>query len=123
MRSRITPATLERILTQPWPGNIRQLENFLQQAVVLAEGDSLTERDLFAGDFSSVAGPALSGLFEAGLPLSEGERRHILPTLHKALRNRTKAAPLLQISGRCLQNKLKASGPEVAATARADLRL
>src|SRR5438093_2669342 len=67
--NKITPATLERMLTQPWPGNIRQLENFLEQAVVLAEGDTLTERDLFAGDFLSVAGPALSGLFEAGLPL------------------------------------------------------
>src|SRR3989441_7324777 len=100
MRSRITPATLERMLTQPWPGNIRQLENFLQQAVVLAEGDSLTERDLFAGDFSSVAGPALSGLFEAGLPPSEGERRPILPTLPQGPRQRTEAAPVLPINGR-----------------------
>ena len=121
--NKITPATLERMLTQPWPGNIRQLENFLEQAVVLAEGDTLTERDLFAGDFSSVAGPALSGLFEAGLPLSEVERRHILRTLHKALGNRTEAARLLQISVRCLQYKLKAYGRDVAAAAGSDLVL
>src|SRR5712692_5867078 len=121
--TKVTPATLERMLTQPWPGNIRQLENFLEQAVVLAEGDSLTERDLFAGDFSSVAGPALSGLFEAGLPLSEVERRHILRTLHKALGNRTEAARLLQISVRCLQYKLKAYGRDVAAMAGPDLGL
>src|SRR2546425_8060835 len=100
MRSRITPATLERMLTQPWPGNIRQLENFLEQAVVLAEGDSLTERDLFAGDFSSVAGPALSGLFEAGLPLRQGERPPLPPALHQALGNRTEAGRPLPISGR-----------------------
>jgi len=121
--TKVTPATLERMLTQPWPGNIRQLENFLEQAVVLAEGDTLTERDLFSGDFSSVAGPALSGLFEAGLPLSEVERRHILRTLHKALGNRTEAARLLQISVRCLQYKLKAYGRDVAATAGSDLGL
>jgi len=121
--TKVTPATLERMLTQPWPGNIRQLENFLEQAVVLAEGDTLTERDLFAGDFSIVAGPALSGLFEAGLPLSEVERRHILRTLHKALGNRTEAARLLQISVRCLQYKLKAYGRDVAATAGSDLGL
>jgi DNA-binding NtrC family response regulator len=121
--TKVTPATLERMLTQPWPGNIRQLENFLEQAVVLADGDTLTERDLFAGDFSSVAGPALSGLFDAGLPLSEVERRHILRTLHKALGNRTEAARLLQISVRCLQYKLKAYGRDVAATAGPDLGL
>ena len=121
--TKVTPATLERMLTQPWPGNIRQLENFLEQAVVLAEGDTLTDRDLFAGDFSSMAGPALSGLFEAGLPLSEVERRHILRTLHKALGNRTEAARLLQISVRCLQYKLKAYGRDVAAMAGPDLGL
>ena len=121
--TKVTPATLERMLTQTWPGNIRQLENFLEQAVVLAEGDTLTERDLFAGDFLSVAGPALSGLFEAGLPLSEVERRHILRTLHRALGNRTEAARLLQISVRCLQYKLKAYGRDVAAMAGPDLGL
>jgi len=34
------------MMTLPWPGNVRQLENFLEQAVVLAEGDTLTDRDL-----------------------------------------------------------------------------
>src|SRR2546428_1457703 len=108
---------------RPWPGNIRQLRFFLEEAVVLVEGDSLTERVLFAGGFSRVAGPALSGLFEAGLPLSEVERRHILRTLHKALGNRTEAARLLQISVRCLQYKLKAYGRDVAAMAGPDLGL
>src|SRR2546422_8451317 len=99
------------MLTQPCPGNIRQLENFLEQAVVLAEGDTLTDRDLFAGDFSSVAGPTLSGLFEAGLPPREGERRHILPTPPKGPGNPTEAAPLLHISVRCLPYNLKAYSP------------
>jgi len=107
------------MLTLPWPGNVRQLENFLEQAVVLAEGDTLTDRDLFAGDFPTVAGvaagSALSGMFEAGLPLSEVERRHILRTLHKVRGNRTEAARLLQISVRCLQYKLKAYGRDVDA--------
>ena len=121
---RVAPATLERMLTLPWPGNVRQLENFLEQAVVLAEGDTLTDRDLFAGDFPTVAGvaagSALSGMFEAGLPLSEVERRHILRTLHKVRGNRTVAARLLQISVRCLQYKLKAYGRDVDAGAGSD---
>jgi len=112
---RVAPATLERIRTLPWPGNVRQLENFIEQAVVLAEGDALTDRDFFAGEFPGGAdvasvGATLSGLFEAGLPLSEVERRHILRTLHKVRGNRTEAARQLQISVRCLQYKLKAYG-------------
>jgi len=62
----------------------------------------------------------LSGLFEAGLPLSEVERRHILRTLHKVHGNRTEAARLLQISVRCLQYKLKAYGRDVDASTGSD---
>jgi DNA-binding NtrC family response regulator len=121
--ARVAPATLKRMMTLPWPGNVRQLENFLEQAVVLAEGDTLTDRDLFAGDFSNGAATPLSvpsGLFEAGLPLSEVERRHILRTLHKVHGNRTEAARLLQISVRCLQYKLKAYGRDVDAVMGSD---
>ncbi|MGH7346413.1 MAG: sigma-54 interaction domain-containing protein [Candidatus Rokuibacteriota bacterium] len=121
--TRVAPVTLKRMMTLPWPGNVRQLENFLEQAVVLAEGDTLTDRDLFAGDFANGAVPAppmLSGLYEAGLPLSEVERRHILRTLHKVHGNRTEAARLLQISVRCLQYKLKAYGRDVDAATGSD---
>ena len=121
--TRVAPATLRRMMTLPWPGNIRQLENFLEQAVVLAEGDTLTDRDLFAGEFSNGAAapaPVPAGLFEAGLPMSEVERRHILRTLHKVHGNRTEAARLLQISVRCLQYKLKAYGRDVDATTGPD---
>jgi DNA-binding NtrC family response regulator len=119
--TRVAPATLKRMMALPWPGNIRQLENFLEQAVVLAEGDTLTDRDLFAGELPAGAAapspPVPSGLFEAGLPLSEVERRHILRTLHKVHGNRTEAARLLQISVRCLQYKLKAYGRDVEPAA------
>jgi two-component system, NtrC family, response regulator AtoC len=117
--TRVAPATLKRMMALPWPGNVRQLENFLEQAVVLAEGDTLTDRDLFAGDLSSgvtAPVPVISGVFEAGLPLSEVERRHILRTLYKVHGNRTEAARLLQISVRCLQYKLKAYGRDVETT-------
>ena len=82
---------------------------------MLAEATTLTDRDLFAGDFALASARRrrlLSGLFEAGLPLAEVERRHILRTLHKVRGNRTEAARLLQISVRCLQYKLKGYGKE-----------
>ena len=104
----VEPRALKRLTALPWPGNVRQLENFIEQAVVLAEGDVLTERDLFTHDHVADApAPVLSGTYEPGLPLREVERRHILRTLQKVGGNRTEAARQLQISVRCLQYKLK----------------
>src|SRR4029453_4513453 len=98
---------LARRMALPWPGNVRQLENVLEQATVLADGDVLTERDLFTHD--GLVDPSLSAAatYEPGLPLREVERRHILSTLQKVKGNRTEAARLLQISLRALQYKLK----------------
>src|SRR5207249_6127391 len=121
---KVAPSTLERMIALPWPGNVRQLENFLEQAVVLAEGDMLVERDLIAGDLSSMMGalanPDLAGQqFAPGLPLAEVERRHVLRTLQKVHGNRMEAARLLQISVRGLQYKLKTYGREADATSGA----
>jgi DNA-binding NtrC family response regulator len=105
----VQPSAMERMMNLPWPGNVRQLENFLAQAVVLVDGDMLTERDLFVDEpmaISAVAAP--SAPLEPGVPLREVERRHILDTLQYARGNRTEAARYLGISVRCLQYKLKA---------------
>jgi DNA-binding NtrC family response regulator len=104
----VQPSAMERMMALPWPGNIRQLENFLAQAVVLVEGDMLTERDLFIDESPAVIATASGVHFEPGLPLREVERRHILRTLQFVRGNRTEAARLLGISVRCLQYKLKA---------------
>ena len=98
----------KRLVELPWPGNVRQLENFLEQAFVLAEGTSLTERDLFANEAAALTPSAsLPVTYEPGLPLREVERRHILRTLQKVGGNRTEAARQLRISLRSLQYKLK----------------
>jgi len=106
----VEPSAMERIVNMPWPGNIRQLENFLAQAVVLAEGDTLAERDLFVDDVAAapVATASTNLQLEPGLQLREVERRYILRTLQRVQGNRTEAARLLGISVRCLQYKLKA---------------
>jgi DNA-binding NtrC family response regulator len=112
----VQPSAMQRMLAMPWPGNVRQLENFLEQAVVLADSDILTERDLFGGQRAGAAPSAgLGGHYEPGLPLREVERRHILRTLQKVRGNRTEAAKLLEISVRCLQYKLKAYAEEERA--------
>ncbi|MBI3857538.1 MAG: sigma-54-dependent Fis family transcriptional regulator, partial [Planctomycetes bacterium] len=114
---RVAPSVMDRLVALPWPGNVRQLENFLEQAVVLADGESLTERDLPDAEYPLPgASPAPALQLEPGLPLGEVERRYILHTLQKVRGNRTQAAKILGISLRCLQYKFKsysqAAAPE-----------
>jgi DNA-binding NtrC family response regulator len=117
----VEPSALRRMSTQPWPGNVRQLENSLAQAVVLAEGELLTERDLFADDAAALVATVPDGAFDPRLPLREVERRHILRCLQTVHGNRTEAAKLLGISVRCLQYKLKAYTHSAETTARAEV--
>jgi DNA-binding NtrC family response regulator len=118
----VTPAAMDRIMGLPWPGNVRQLENFLEQAVVLADGDTLIERALF--DDEASAGAAVPPLLlEAGLPLSEVERQYILRTLQHVRGNRTEAARILGLSVRCLQYKLKSYLEKETETQEGDVNL
>jgi two-component system response regulator HydG len=111
----LTPAALDRILASPWPGNVRQLENVLEQAVVLADSDTLGEHDLSLEEPPTpfaVAASSAEVQVEPGLRLDEVERRYILRTLQRLNGNRTRAAKALGISVRCLQYKLKAYFPD-----------
>ena len=92
-----------------WPGNVRQLENCIEQAVVLNEHDTIDVDVLPLGEPGGKRGaePAKSGL-PTGLTLRDLEQQYILQTLDGVGGNRTQAARQLGISLRCLQYKLKA---------------
>jgi transcriptional regulator with PAS, ATPase and Fis domain len=108
----IEPATMDRLVKLRWRGNVREIQNLVEQAVVLAEGEVLTEADFFTED--APANEAASEMsFEPCLRLSEVERLHILRTLRQTQGNRTRAAALLGISVRCLQYKLKSYGRDL----------
>ncbi len=95
----------------PWPGNVRELRNCVEEMVVLARGEVLTEKDLPA----PVAGFDLSRhtfSIQAGTPLSEVERRTILHTLHLVSGNKRKAAELLGIGVATLYRKMEEYGLE-----------
>jgi transcriptional regulator with PAS, ATPase and Fis domain len=103
----ITPRALEILTSYTWPGNVRQLENCIEQAVVLAN-EEVIDVDVLSLDHrepKKMAGHHEAG--HAGLTLREVEQEHILRTLHAVNGNRTRAARLLGISLRCLQYKLK----------------
>jgi two-component system response regulator FlrC len=98
----LTADAFNRLNTWNWPGNIRELENVLERAVVLAKS---TRIDADAIQFEAV-NEDLALDFAPGMSLSEVEKRLILQTLELTAQNRTRAAQMLGISIRTLRNKL-----------------
>ena len=106
---RLTARALELLLGAEWPGNVRQLENCIEQAVVLSDHDTIDVDVLPLGEPAGRrAGDTAKPGLPAGLTLRELEQQYILQTLDGVGGNRTQAARLLGISLRCLQYKLKA---------------
>jgi transcriptional regulator with PAS, ATPase and Fis domain len=104
----VTPAAMELLTSYQWPGNIRQLENCIEQAVVLCEGDLVDVGALWLGDTAAARPTDSSIRIRSGLTLRDVEQQYILRTLQETGGNRTRAARVLGISLRCLQYKLKA---------------
>ena len=124
---------------QPWRGNVRELENTIHRAVLLATGETIgvdaielpqdeTAVPAAAGNGyaaravpSSAPAGTLAGL--VGRTVADVERDLILETLTHCLGNRTHAAAILGISIRTLRNKLReytAAGVKVPAAGLAD---
>lgn len=85
-----------------WIGNILELENVIERAVLLCETDVITDKQIRFDEFQKYNSLDLS----LGMSLSEVERRLILQTLEHTQNNRTKAAHILGISIRTLRNKI-----------------
>jgi len=105
----LTPHAMELLTSYQWPGNVRQLENCIEQAVVLCEGDVVDVDALWLGDAAPRRVEADGSIrVRSGLTLRDVEQQYILRTLQETGGNRTRAARILGISLRCLQYKLKA---------------
>jgi DNA-binding NtrC family response regulator len=111
----IAEAAMAMLRAHHWRGNVRELENTMHRAVLLAAGAEiapeaimLTGRTLApgpaAGDGET---PAAAAGTLVGRTVAEVERDLILETLHHTFGNRTHAATILGISIRTLRNKLK----------------
>jgi len=104
-----TPDAVAAMREYHWPGNIRELRNCVERAVVLAPADMIDVADLSMSTLASPGDtgrlPAASESFEPA-PLAEIERRHILATLESTGGNKAKAARLLGIERSTLDRKL-----------------
>jgi DNA-binding NtrC family response regulator len=96
-----TPEAMARLLAHSWPGNIRELENAVQGAVILSGGREI-DADRLALDEDQLLTP--SG---AGTSVVEMEKDLILATLKRLGGNRTHAAKALGVSVRTIRNRLR----------------
>lgn len=114
-----TAAGRQRLRAYYWPGNVREVENCIQRAVLLARHDQIDAVDLLLPETMAIAplepsDDAVLGPTPVTLPpvrtLTEAEREAIARALSETRGNRTQAARLLGISVRGLQNKMKRHG-------------
>ena len=112
----LSPEAVTELMAHNWPGNIRELQNALERAVILAEGDVLLPRHLSLSPVPKSGSSAdpwdridLRGsLAEAtARTVSEVERRKIQQALSDAGGDRGRAADLLQINYKALDAKLR----------------
>jgi DNA-binding NtrC family response regulator len=116
--TRISAEALDLLSRNRWRGNVRELENTLERAVLLADGDTVLPRHLQLApgpDNGPDGGPPRN--FRSGITVWEMERDLIMGTLSHVNQNRTQAAELLGISIRTLRNKLKEYRESGAAAA------
>ena len=107
-----TPAAVDRLTAFDWPGNIRQLQNEVQRAVLLCEGDTVGAADLSVA--SARIEPSEGGGTDTSFTLLEGvERNTIIQMLKETGGNKLETAKRLGIGRQTLYNKIKAYGIEV----------
>ena len=105
----ITEDALDLLTQYSWPGNIRELENYIERAVVVSRTPVLNVVD-FPQKITTEPSSRDDDGIHMGMTVHEMERRLIMKTLEGCDGNRTEAATLLAISTRTLRNKLHEYG-------------
>ena len=112
-KARLAPESADALSSYAWPGNIRELENAIQRALLLTDGDAIEPFSFeLQGEFR-ISGANIAKE-QAGVPTSVAqdidsvEREHILRVLRQVQGNRKAAVDILGLSERALRYKLKA---------------
>jgi DNA-binding NtrC family response regulator len=100
--NRVTPAAMNLLQQQPWLGNVRELENAVERAMVVGQEPELREQDFILKAQSVSNG--------ASKTLEDMERVHILRVLEECGGNQSRAAEILDIDRVTLYHKLKKYG-------------
>jgi DNA-binding NtrC family response regulator len=104
------PGAIERLMAFEWPGNVRQLQNEVQRAVLLVEGNEVGAADLSIANAKAETSEGT----DASFTLLEGvERNAIVQMLKETGGNKLETAKRLGLGRQTLYNKIKAYGIEV----------
>jgi DNA-binding NtrC family response regulator len=118
----LSPDAQKLLMRYNWPGNIRELENAIERAVLLTEGPQLTSIDLRLGELSTTqpsgdSSPVVK-IPPTGIALEEIERQAIIEALKMSNWVQKDAAELLSISPRVMNYKIKTLGIDYAGRGR-----
>ncbi len=105
----VTPRAISALRRYDWPGNVRQLENYLHRIFVLSENEAIDLDDLppDVSDGAPHRADFQVEIPEQGVSLEDIMKEYIQVALAKTNGNQTKAAELLGISRRRLQNRIQ----------------
>src|SRR5687767_11303600 len=107
----VAPDALKLLMRYNWPGNIRELENSIERAVLLCEGSQVTSSDLRLGELSTSTPSGESSpvvkIPPTGIALEEIERQALIEALKMSNWVQKDAAELLSISPRVMNYKIK----------------
>jgi two-component system, NtrC family, response regulator AtoC len=114
---KITPAALQLLQDYDFPGNVRELANTIERAVIVSRGDEIDERDIPETVRATVAAQTRGN---RRLTLGEVEEQHIKETLVAAGGNKTEAARMLGISRKNLYERLARMGEAAVRGQKSD---
>ncbi|MBI4887743.1 MAG: sigma-54-dependent Fis family transcriptional regulator [Acidobacteria bacterium] len=119
----LEPDALKLLTRHHWPGNIRELENAVERAMLLAEGPHIAVDDLRLGDSGTFSSPrdtaSIVRIPPTGIPLEDIERLAVVEALKMSNWVQKDAAELLSISPRVMNYKIKVLGIEFPRGRRA----
>jgi DNA-binding NtrC family response regulator len=102
-----SPEASRLLRRHTWPGNIRELRNVIERAVILSHGDFIESEHLPTDLCGPVLPAAQAAGLTAGMTVDEAERKLIELTLAHTGDNKTRAAEILGVTVKTLHNKLK----------------
>ena len=105
----LTRKACQKLQSLPWKGNVRELENVIERAIVLADGDVITEQEILAEEAEPMH-VTTEDLFNSGMTLKDIEREYIKYVLARVGNRKETATRILGIDRKTLYRKEKLYG-------------
>ncbi|MCP4809277.1 MAG: sigma-54-dependent Fis family transcriptional regulator [Proteobacteria bacterium] len=106
----VSPAAVRALVRFSWPGNVRQLENVMERAALMCEGDVIDVEDLPPDVVDGKSAELTDEVLSIKLRVAQLERELIIKALEQTGGNRTRAAKVLEISYKALVYKIRDFG-------------